>query len=132
VAKQLQLGSRLGVTPERSIAMTHRSTDEIAEDVLSYFLRNPQAADNLEGIARWRLLSEAIHRTVEQTSQVLEWLVSQGVLLKVTAGGSEPVYCLNRGRRADAEALLAKMLRSGGESKSKKTPDSLSSQAPRE
>jgi hypothetical protein len=111
--------------------MTHRH-DEIAEDVLSYFLRNPQAADNLEGIARWRLLSEAIHRTVEQTSQVLEWLVSQGVLLKVTAGSSEPVYCLNRGRQADAEALLAKMLGSGGKSDAKETPDSVSGTVPHE
>jgi hypothetical protein len=112
--------------------MTHRHTDEIAEDVLSYFLRNPQAADNLEGIARWRLLSEAIHRTVEQTSQVLEWLVSQGILSKLTAAGSEPVYCLNRGRIADAEALLAKMLHGSGASETDETPDSLNGRVPRE
>jgi hypothetical protein len=95
--------------------MTHHRTNEIVEDVLSYFLRHPQAADNLEGIARWRLLSESIHRTVEQTGQVLEWLVNQGVLLKLTPGGSDPVYCLNRGRKAEAEALLAKILRNSGE-----------------
>lgn len=111
--------------------MTHRH-DEIAEDVLSYFLRNPQAADNLEGIARWRLLSEVIHRSVEQTSQVLEWLVSQGLLLKVAGGLSEPVYCLNRRRKADAEALLAKMLGSSAENEAKQPPDSLNGQVPRE
>jgi hypothetical protein len=131
MAKYVPWKPRLGVNPERSITMTHRH-DEIAEDVLSYFLRNPQAADNLEGIARWRLLSEVIHRSVEQTSQVLEWLVSQGILLKVTAGCSEPVYCLNRGRKADAEALLAKMLGSSGENEAKEPPDSLTGQVPRE
>jgi hypothetical protein len=104
--------------------MARRSTDEIAEDVLSYFLRNPQAADNLEGVARWRLLSEAIHRTVEETSQVLESLVSQGLLLKIGAGGSDPVYCLNWARKTDAEAALAELLRRARESKTGAIPNS--------
>jgi hypothetical protein len=104
--------------------MTRRSTDEIAEDVLSYFLRNPQAADNLEGVARWRLLSEAIHRTVEETSQVLESLVSQGLLLKMGAGGADPVYCLNWARRADAEARLSNLLQRASESQRGGAPKS--------
>lgn len=90
--------------------MAGHSTEEIAEDILRYFLRNPQAADNLEGIARWRLLAEAIHRSVEETSMVLEWLVSQGVLLKLAPAGSEPVFCLNQEKQGEAEALLSRML----------------------
>lgn len=104
--------------------MARRSTDEIAEDLLSYFLRNPQAADNLEGVARWRLLSEAIHRTVEETSQVLELLVSQGLLLKIGTGGSDPVYCLNRARKADAEALLSDLHQRAKETRRGGTTDS--------
>jgi hypothetical protein len=102
--------------------MTRRSTDEIAEDVLSYFLRNPQAADNLEGVARWRLLGEAIHRTVEETSQVLESLVSQGLLLKIGAHSSDPVYCLNWARKSDAQTALAELLRRDRESETPATP----------
>jgi hypothetical protein len=52
-----------------------------AKEVLSYFLRNPQAADTLEGVARWRLLDEPVHRSVEEINQALEWLVAQGFLV---------------------------------------------------
>ncbi len=80
---------------------------QMARDVLSYFLRNPQTADNLEGVARWRLLSQTIYRNVEETNQVLEWLVCQGFLLKITRHGSEPVFCLNQAKRFSAEEFLA-------------------------
>jgi hypothetical protein len=90
--------------------MAGHSTEEIAEDILRYFLRNPQAADNLEGIARWRLLTEAIHRSVEETSRVLEWLVSQGILLKFAPAGSDAVFCLNREKQREAESLLSELL----------------------
>lgn len=82
-----------------------RDPQKVAGEILSYFLRNPQAADNLEGIARWRLLSEAIHRTVEDTRSALEWLVKQDVIVKRSTG-SEPLFSLNRKNEAQAEALL--------------------------
>ena len=98
--------------------MSRQSAKQIAGDILGYFLRSPEAADNLEGVARWRLLREAIHRSIEETSQGLEWLVRQGVLLKLATPGSEPVFCLNQAKKAQAEALLAEML---GKSQSKTT-----------
>ncbi|MGH9447102.1 MAG: hypothetical protein ACRD3O_15410 [Terriglobia bacterium] len=80
-------------------------------DVLGYFLRNPQASDDLEGVARWRLPSEVIHRSVEETSLALERLVQDGFLLKLASLGSEPRFCLNWKKRQEAEALLARMLK---------------------
>jgi hypothetical protein len=82
-------------------------TIHTAKEVLRYFLRNPQTADNLEGVARWRLLSQAIHTSVEETNGVLEWLVREGYLLKIAPRSSEPVFCLNPDKRLSAEAFLA-------------------------
>jgi hypothetical protein len=79
---------------------------ELTTDILSYFVRNPHAADNLDGVACWRLLEETIHRKVEATSQALEWLVSQGFLREVPTVGSGPLYRLNVEKRGDAKAFL--------------------------
>lgn len=76
------------------------------KDVLRYFLRNPQAADNLEGGARWRLLNETIHRSLEETSRALDWLLAQGLLVEVATPGSGRAFRLNQEKRADAESFL--------------------------
>ncbi len=86
--------------------MPRRTGEEIAKDILSYFLRNPHTADSLEGVARWRLLDETIHRSVIETNLALEWLVQQGYLVKVSTSNSEPIFCLNRESRAKAQAFL--------------------------
>lgn len=85
-------------------------------DVLSYFLRNPQAADNLEGVARWRLLDEVVHQHVEQTRAALDWLVARGVLRRIERSGVEPVYSLEPSHIEQAERLLAELMAAGGRS----------------
>ncbi len=79
-----------------------------AREVLAYFLRNPRAADSLEGVARWRLMDERIHGSVEETAKVLEWLVTEGFLLTDSAEGSSPVFRLNPDKSAEAQQLLGK------------------------
>jgi hypothetical protein len=82
----------------------------VASQVLSYFIRNPQAVDSLEGITRWRLLDEAIHQRVKATHEALLWLVERGVLRQVQQGpGVEPVFSLNPDRKEEAERLLAEL-----------------------
>ena len=80
---------------------------QIARQVLSYFIRNPQATDSLEGIARWRLLQERIHRTVQETNGAVTWLVSEGYLRQVSNAGAEPLYQLNVAQTENALAFLA-------------------------
>jgi hypothetical protein len=77
-----------------------------AREILSYFLRNPAAADSLEGIARWRLLEQAIHRTIVETEDALNWLVEQGYLIEVTHQRSRPLFHLNPDKEQAAGALL--------------------------
>jgi len=80
---------------------------EQAREVLAYFARNPQAADSLEGIARWRLLEETIRERVEEIERALSWLVAEGFLQQEAAAGAAPVFRLNRARAADAARLLS-------------------------
>lgn len=86
---------------------------EIVKQVLSYFVRNPKAADTLEGVARWRLLDEQIQKSISQTEAALEWLVGEGFLEELRPQGSRRLFRLNRERRADAIRLLEKTEKSG-------------------
>ena len=87
--------------------MSPRREHETAKQILRYFVRNPEAADGLEGMVRWRLLEEMIHRSVEETHAALMWLVSRGFLTETRVPGSEKVFCLNREKQAEADHLLA-------------------------
>ena len=84
-----------------------------AMEILSYFTRNPQAADSLEGIARWRLLDEAIHRSVQETETALGWLVDRGYLIESSRPGIKPIYRLNPDRIADSAETLARSEKAG-------------------
>ena len=85
---------------------SEQSEEKLAREILSYFLRNPQSADDIEGVARWRLLDEAVHRTVAETSRALKWLVSRGYLQSVSLPGSGQVYSLNRQMLDKAERFM--------------------------
>jgi hypothetical protein len=94
--------------------MPHATLEDIAKDILSYFLDNPQAADDLEGVARWRLLRQTIHRDVEETSRALDWLVQRGLLTRVLTTGSA-IFHLRAEQRAEAAAFMTQP--GGGEPK---------------
>jgi hypothetical protein len=80
----------------------------VTNQVLSYFLRNRQATDTLEGIARWRLLEEQVNRSVRQTEAALDWLVEQGFLEEVeTPGAQASLFRLSPGKLEEAKAFLA-------------------------
>jgi hypothetical protein len=74
---------------------------------MNYFLRNPNAADDLHGIAGFRLLDQAIYRHVADVSDALEWLVSVGWLNKRTSASSTPIFSLNKSARREAEKFVA-------------------------
>lgn len=83
-------------------------TPELAKEILSYFLRNPQATDSLKGVARWRLLEERVHRQIEDTDEALGWLVRNSFLVRVSPAWTEAVYQLNQENRPEAERFLSK------------------------
>lgn len=79
----------------------------MARQVLSYFVRHPQAIDNLEGIVRWRLLQEKIYSTLQDTESALTWLVKEGYLREEANPGGDPLYRLNTAQAESALAFLA-------------------------
>jgi len=79
----------------------------MAKEVLRYFVHNPHAADSLEGVARWRLLEDAVQRHVDETHQALSWLVAQGFLRELSSPGTGPIFSLNAERRNEAERFLS-------------------------
>jgi len=81
---------------------------EMAIDILSYFVRNPRAADDLPGVARWRLLDEVLHRDLPRIERAVQWLVREGFLLVGSHPGTSDVYTLNPRRLADAQQLLSR------------------------
>ena len=77
-------------------------------EILSYFVRNPQAADSLEGVARWRLLNEYITRKVDETQRALSWLVAKGYLRETSAAGTGLIYSLNADKVDEAAEFLSR------------------------
>lgn len=80
--------------------------DEITKQILGFFLRSPNVVDSLTGLARWRLLEEAVDRSVARTEAALSWLIKNGFLIEEKIAGSESVYRLNPEKRSEAELLL--------------------------
>jgi hypothetical protein len=80
---------------------------EIVKELLNYFVQNQHAVDSLEGLTRWRLLEEQVHRTVQETEPALRWLVAEAFLEEVRPTGSVSLFRLDPNRLADAIKFLA-------------------------
>jgi hypothetical protein len=87
---------------------------DVARDVVRYFVRNPDAADTVEGVARWRLLDEKIYRNVEQVTRALAWLVEHGLLVEVPLPSSRTAFRLNATAREQIERFLQEASRRPG------------------
>lgn len=79
---------------------------EVAQQILRYFRRNPNAADTVEGVARWRLLDERIRSNVESVVQAMAWLVSEGLLVSDARRFGPAVFRLNTEEIEKAQAFL--------------------------
>lgn len=84
----------------------HIPQEEVAREILRYFLRHPHAADDLAGIARWRLLQESVRHSVDATSEALTWLIGQGYMRRHTRVSSGQIFELNPERREAAERFV--------------------------
>jgi hypothetical protein len=82
--------------------------EEVAGHILSYFLRHPTAMDSFEGIVRWRVMEEMVHRSMASTEQALQELIAEGYLTEEAVPGGKPIYRLNHERRAEAELKASK------------------------
>lgn len=72
------------------------TSKEISERILDYLLRNPDAGDTLEGVSKWWLEMEKVDQTVDIVFNALDILLKEGLIEKVPAGKSAPVYRIKR------------------------------------
>jgi hypothetical protein len=86
--------------------MSCESREDIARQILSYFLRNPKAADSFDGIARWRLLEDIARRSVTATEDALTWLIEEGYLQQEALPGSKSLFRLNSNMLEEAEQFV--------------------------
>jgi hypothetical protein len=84
---------------------------EMAREILRYFVRNPQATDGLEGVARWRLMDEVIRRKLDETAAALEWLLAQGYLTSSISPGGTAIFRLNAERVEEIPAVPRRIAR---------------------
>ncbi len=84
---------------------------DAVKEILSYFARNPDAVDGLEGIARWRLMQMRVQRTVEETREALHWLVERGYLVEWDTPATGALFRLNEAAAEKARQYLEKSMR---------------------
>jgi hypothetical protein len=80
---------------------------KLASEILTYFLRNPESCDDLEGVTRWRLPDQKIYETMQTTEQALEWLVREGFLVKESKPWHGDIYRLNLEKRGEANSFIS-------------------------
>lgn len=78
----------------------------LADQVLAYIIRHPEAQDTVEGIAEWWLLEPQIHRTVSEVEAALSRLVAEGFLVARRCRDGRTYYGLNRDKERDIRRHL--------------------------
>jgi hypothetical protein len=86
---------------------------EAAMAILSYFVRNPHAADDLEGVVRWRLAADPARHNSQDMKVALHWLVEEGLIVECLIPGGRKVFSLNSGRIDEARNFIAAGLAGG-------------------
>jgi hypothetical protein len=100
-----------------TLVQGQQADEAVVKEVLSYFVRNPYAADSLEGITRWRLLDEVVRRRLEETERALEWLVERNFLTKALVVGRGPVFSINQDKLSEAQTFISAAQRGGTQKK---------------
>jgi hypothetical protein len=79
---------------------------QLAEEVLDYMLRHPEAQDTVEGIAEWWLLKRRVTRMVEEVKLTLVELVGKDFLLAERSRDGRVHYKLNRDKEREIRRYL--------------------------
>lgn len=83
-----------------------QSDVEQAREIIRYFMQHPQASDDLQGIARWRLLQLRVHRQVQEVQSALALLVSMKLLNEQYTPSVGKRYCLNLAKLTESEDFV--------------------------
>ncbi len=89
-----------------------REISDIEYEILSYMVENPDAQDTLEGIVQWWLLERKLRYETPRVKEVVEELVSRGLVLERKNASSRTHYKINRSRMDEIHAYLRQLRRS--------------------
>jgi hypothetical protein len=78
----------------------------IADQILAYLVKHPEAQDTLEGITEWWLLEQRIRSAVEEVDGALHNLVADDLLLKRQCADGRTYYGLNRAKEREIRRSL--------------------------
>lgn len=76
-----------------------RAIAEVAEAIKRYLNAHPNAADSVEGIARWWLARQRFEEAAEIVQQALEHLVVEGEVVKAVTGEGKVLYSRTKQKR---------------------------------
>lgn len=65
---------------------------KIAEDILHYLVKHPNAADTFEGISQWWLARIRIEEAASEVRRALDRLVQGGVVVEDTLPSGQSLY----------------------------------------
>ena len=78
--------------------MCETNKSHVAQELLGYLARHPDAQDTLEGILEWWLLEEKIRRRAFEVKEALAELVKSGLLRERKGKDDRTHYRVNRRR----------------------------------
>jgi hypothetical protein len=100
----------------------HSKRHQLADEVLDYLVRHPEAQDTVEGIAEWWLLERRVATVVAEVEAVLCDLVGRDLLVAKRSGDGRTYYRLNRGKERQVRRALRKSESAGAPKTRSKTP----------
>ena len=69
--------------------------NNIAEEILNYLLKHPDANDTLEGITEWWLLNQKISYEMKRVKAAVKKLVQEGWIIEIKGTNSTVRYRLH-------------------------------------
>ncbi len=78
----------------------------IADDILAYLVKHPEAQDTLEGITEWWLLEQRIRSAVAEVDGALRNLVAADLLSTRRCADGRTYYALNRTKEREIRRHL--------------------------
>ena len=78
----------------------------IADEILGYLVKHPEAQDTLEGITEWWLLEQRIRSAVAEVDGVLHNLVADDLLVTRQCADGRTYYGLNRAKEREIRRHL--------------------------
>jgi hypothetical protein len=78
----------------------------IADEILAYLAKHPEAQDTLEGITEWWLLEQRIRSAIAEVDGALSSLVADNLLVTRQCADGRTYYGLNRAKEREIRRHL--------------------------